>query len=131
MTSPACRRPCTLPPRSSVTRREKTPGAAPQLLGISVHEHLAKGSLDRGNWNGRHSHRLPFIIHAFDGLHVLYNVIMTFAEIIFVCLFVAAIYRLLRPVQQRLERWILRRMNPTLRSPSPKRLASITRITKD
>jgi hypothetical protein len=35
---------------------------------------------------------------------------MTFAEIIFFCLFVAIIYRLLRPVQWRLERWIHRRI---------------------
>jgi hypothetical protein len=35
---------------------------------------------------------------------------MTFAEIIFFCLFVAVIYRALRPVQRRLERWIYRRL---------------------
>jgi hypothetical protein len=35
---------------------------------------------------------------------------MTFAEIIFFCLFVVAIYHLLRPVERRLERWIYRRI---------------------
>jgi hypothetical protein len=36
---------------------------------------------------------------------------MTFAEIIFFCLFVAAIYRLFRPVQKRLEKWIYRKIS--------------------
>jgi hypothetical protein len=35
---------------------------------------------------------------------------MTFAEIIFFCLFVAVFYRLLRPAQRHLERWIHRRI---------------------
>jgi len=35
---------------------------------------------------------------------------MTFAEIIFFCIFVAVIYRLLRPVQRQLEKWIFRRI---------------------
>jgi hypothetical protein len=35
---------------------------------------------------------------------------MTFAEIIFFCLFVLGVYRLLRPLERRLERWIHRRL---------------------
>jgi hypothetical protein len=51
---------------------------------------------------------------------------MTFAEIIFVCLLVTAIYRLLRPVQQRLEKWIYRRTSPVLKNQS----STITSISK-
>ncbi len=35
---------------------------------------------------------------------------MTFAEIVFFCLFVAGIYRLLRPLQRRFERWIYHKL---------------------
>jgi hypothetical protein len=35
---------------------------------------------------------------------------MTFAEIIFFVLFIAVIYRALRPLQRRLEKWIHRRI---------------------
>jgi hypothetical protein len=35
---------------------------------------------------------------------------MTLAEIIFFCLFLAVIYRLLRPVERRLEGWIYGRL---------------------
>jgi len=55
---------------------------------------------------------------------------MTFAEIILLCLVVAAIYRLLRPVQQRLERWLYRRASPVLRRQSST-VTSITRTPKD
>jgi hypothetical protein len=36
---------------------------------------------------------------------------MTFAEIIFFCLFLAGIYYLLRPLQRRLESWVYRRVS--------------------
>jgi len=55
---------------------------------------------------------------------------MTFAEIILLCLFAAAIYRLLRPAQQRLERWIYRRASPTLKNQSLT-VTNIRRTTKE
>ena len=67
---------------------------------------------------------------AADPSRLLYDLLMTFAEIILACLCVAAIYRLLRPVQQRLERWIYRRGRPVLRGQSSK-VTSITGMDKD
>ena len=65
-------------------------------------------------------------------LPFLYDALMTFAEIIFVCLFVAAIYRLLRPVQQRLERWIYRRISSRVRfSKTSHRITDYRRTTRE
>jgi len=46
----------------------------------------------------------------FSSLELGYDAPMTFAEIIFFCLFLVAIYFLLRPIQRRLEAWIYRRV---------------------
>jgi hypothetical protein len=55
---------------------------------------------------------------------------MTFAEIIFFVLFVAAIYRLLRPLQWRVERWIFRKLGSKKRG-SPKPPIDITDYKKN
>ncbi len=55
---------------------------------------------------------------------------MTVAEIILLGLFLAAIYRLLRPVQRRLEDWIYRKVS----SPLERRSSTVTiikRLPKD
>jgi hypothetical protein len=55
---------------------------------------------------------------------------MTFAEIILVGLFLAAIYRLLRPVQRRLEGWIYRKVSSPLDHQSST-VTTIKRLPKD
>ncbi|HEX7625109.1 MAG TPA: hypothetical protein VF400_16145 [Anaeromyxobacteraceae bacterium] len=55
---------------------------------------------------------------------------MTFAEIILLGLFLAAIYRLLRPVQRRLEGWIYRKASSPLDHQSST-VTSIKRLPKD
>ena len=55
---------------------------------------------------------------------------MTVAEIVLLGLFLAAIYRLLRPVQRRLEGWIYRKASSPLQRQSST-VTSIKRLPKD